>query len=167
MRRIKVVSEPTDLVPILRSFDTDVKRDVFKRLVDGWVTAGTIEAEFGLEGVDALRLFEKTKLVETRWEPGKTGPPEKGFHSYYTSVQLNLSAPVAEISEILSIAAMPQDRYERLEQELEAIVSTADGEGYSARAITEKLNIPLVRLRALLKRSSRLELKGHMVMRME
>ena len=34
-------------------------------------------------------------------------------------------------------------------------------------ASTEKLNIPLLRLRALLKRSARLDLRGHVVVRTE
>ncbi|MHB8585474.1 MAG: ArsR family transcriptional regulator [Thermoplasmatota archaeon] len=165
MRRIKVISEPSDLVPILRSFDTDVKRDVFQRLVDGWITPSQIEAQFGPAGIESLRLFEKSKLVETRWEilkPGTT--PEKAYHSYYTSFQLNLSSPVGEISEILAIAAMPDAEFSRIEDEL---VALAGKEGWSARTATEKLGIPLVRLRALLKRSSRLELKGHMVVPIE
>jgi predicted DNA-binding ArsR family transcriptional regulator len=164
MRRIKVISEPTDLVPILRSFDSDVKRDVFHAL-EGWITTAQIEAKFGPAGIEALRLFEKSKLVETRWEIPKPGmSPEKAYHSYYTSFQLNLSCPVSEISEILAIAAMSDEKFQKIEDELVALAGT---EGWSARTATEKLGIPLVRLRALLKRSSRLELKGHMVVPME
>jgi predicted DNA-binding ArsR family transcriptional regulator len=163
MRRIKVVSESTDLVPILRAFDSDVKRDVFQKLVDGWLTATQIERDFGPAGLDALHLFEKTKLVETRWE-SVDGKTEKAFHSYYTAFHINTSASVGEIAEILSVASMDEKRFEGLETELGSMVGK---EGFSARAIAEKFNMPLIRLKSLLKRSSKLEFKGHLVKKIE
>lgn len=163
MRRIKVVSESTDLVPILRAFDSDVKRDVFQRLIDGWLTAPHIHKEFGEPGIEALQLFEKTKLVETRWEAieGKT---EKAYHSYYTAFHINTSCSVQEITEILSVAAMDENRFEKIDTDLADIVTK---EGFSARAMAEKFNMPLIRLKALLKRSSKLEFKGHVVKKIE
>ncbi|HET6405337.1 MAG TPA: ArsR family transcriptional regulator [Candidatus Thermoplasmatota archaeon] len=163
MRRIKVVSESTDLVPILRAFDSDVKRDVFQRLIDNWLTANQIKKEFGDAGLDALSLFEKTKLVETRWEAVE-GKTEKAYHSYYTAFHINTSCSVQEIAEILSIAAMDENRFDKTDQELASMVPP---EGFSARAIAEKFNMPLIRLKALLKRSARLEFKGHVVKKIE
>jgi predicted DNA-binding ArsR family transcriptional regulator len=163
MRRIKVVSESTDLVPILRAFDSDIKRDVFARLIDGWLTANAIEKDFGKPGLDALALFEKTKLVETRWEAVE-GKTEKAYHSYYTAFHINTSASVQEIAEILSVAAMADEKYDGIDAELANIVPA---EGFSARAIAEKFNMPLIRLKSLLKRSSRLEFKGHLVKKLE
>lgn len=159
MRRIKVVSESTDLVPILRAFDSDAKRDVFQRLVDAWLTASQIEKEFGQPGLQALSLFEKTKLVETRWE-NVEGKTEKAYHSYYTAFHINTSASVGEIAEILSVASMDEKDFEGIEGELSSMVGK---EGFSARAIAEKFNMPLIRLKSLLKRSSKLEFKGHLV----
>lgn len=163
MRRIKVVSESTDLVPILRAFDSDIKRDVFQRLIDSWMTANQIEKQFGPQGLEALHLFEKTKLVETRWEAVE-GKTEKAFHSYYTAFHINTSCSVQEIAEILSVAAMDEPRFEQIDNELATVVGK---EGFSARAIAEKFNMPLIRLKSLLKRSSKLEFKGHIVKKVE
>jgi len=163
MRRIKVVSESTDLVPILRAFDSDVKRDLFQKLIDHWMTAPQIEKEFGEAGLHALYLFEKTKLVETRWESVE-GKTEKAYHSYYTAFHINTSCSVQEITEILSIASMDEERFEKIDQEISAQVGK---DGFSARAIAEKFNMPLIRLKSLLKRSSRLEFKGHLVKKIE
>jgi predicted DNA-binding ArsR family transcriptional regulator len=163
MRRIKVVSESTDLVPILRAFDSDVKRDLFQKLIDNWMTAAQIEKEFGEAGLQALNLFEKTKLVETRWESVE-GKTEKAYHSYYTAFHINTSCSVQEITEILSIASMDEARFEKIDNELAEMVTK---EGFSARAIAEKFNMPLIRLKSLLKRSSKLEFKGHLVKKIE
>ena len=163
MRRIKVVSESTDFVPILRAFDTDVKRNLFQRLIDGWMTAPQIQKEFGEPGLAALALFEKTKLVETRWE-AVDGKTEKAYHSYYTAFHINTSASVQEIAEILSVAGMDEAAFDKIDL---AIAEMVGKEGFSARAIAEKFNMPLIRLKSLLKRSSRLEFKGHLVKKLE
>ena len=163
MRRIKVVSESTDFVPILRAFDTAIKRDVFQRLIEVWLTAAAIEKEFGKPGLDALALFEKTKLVETKWESVE-GKTEKAYHSYYTAFNINTSCSVQEIAEILSVTSMDEATFDKMDQELATGVGP---EGASARAIAEKFNMPLIRLKSLLKRSSRLEFKGHLVKKLE
>lgn len=163
MRRIKVISEPTDLVPLLRALDTQVKREVFKELATQWCPTSYIQAKYGAEGEDALRFFDKTKLVESRFE-SVGGTPEKVYHSYYASFHINCSTAVQEVGEILAVASMPEPEFHQLE---DVILTMAGGEGVSARAVTEKLNIPLVRLRALLKRSTRLDLRGHLVVRAE
>ena len=163
MRRIKVVSESTDFVPILRAFDSETKRNLFQRLIDGWMTAPQIQKEFGDAGLSALALFEKTKLVETRWE-AVDGKTEKAYHSYYTAFHINTSASVQEIAEILSVASMDEASFDKIDQ---AIAEMVGPEGFSARAIAEKFNMPLIRLKSLLKRSSRLEFKGHLVKRLE
>jgi len=162
MRRIKVVSEPTDLVPILRAFDADLKRDVFQHLIDEWLTAAAIEEKYGQEGLDALALFEKTKLVETKWD-SEGGKTVKAYRSYYTSFNISMTAAVQELAEILAVASMDEAHFMQIDDEIAAMVGK---EGFSARAISEKLDIPLTRLKSLLKRSSRLEFKGHIIKRM-
>jgi predicted DNA-binding ArsR family transcriptional regulator len=161
MRRIKVISESTDLVPLLRALDTEAKRAVYMEVAQQWCPVSYIGRKYGPEGEAALAFFEKTKLVETKFEH-VGGQPEKVYHSYYASFHINAQATVPEIGEILGVAAMPDEEFERIEDEMLALVGT---DGASARAVTEKLNIPLVRLKALLKRSTRLDLKGHVVVR--
>lgn len=156
MRRVKVVSEATDLVPVLRSFDSKVKRQVFHHLMEDWVTEKGMEDAYGAEGAEALRFFDKTKLVETRWETVE-GQTVKAYHSYYTAFNINTNAPVEEIAEVLSVAVMPDDEFKAVEDEILALTAT---QGLSTRAIAEKLDIPQVRLKSLIKRSSHLDLKG-------
>ena len=79
MKRIKVINEPTELVPVMRAMDTEVKRKVFMEVSTHWCTAKTIEELYGLEGRQALNFFEKMKLVETRWE-SVDSISEKAYH---------------------------------------------------------------------------------------
>ena len=106
LNRIKVVSEVAELVPILRAVDSDVKAEVFKEVSAGWMTVREIEAKFGAEGANAIRFFEKMKLVETKWQTGPTASPEKAYHAFYSSFHINATAPIQEISDVLHAAMM-------------------------------------------------------------
>lgn len=167
MNRIKVVSELAELVPILRAVDTDVKRDVFKEVSAEWKTANQIEQKHGRDGVEALHSFEKLKLVETKWQTSVSSSPEKAYHAFYGSFHINASAPVQEISDILSVAVMPEAKYKKLEERLTKLVGEKGDEGKFAGDLADDLQVSQTMLRALVKRSSRLDFRGHRVQRFE
>src|SRR3972149_1700392 len=125
MNRIKVVSEPAELVPILRAVDTEVKRDAFKEVSTDWRTLKQIEEKFGKEGVDAITFFEKMKLVETKWQTSATLQPEKAYHAFYSSFHINATAPVHEISDVLYAAMMPEKDYAKIEKQIFDMVGEA------------------------------------------
>src|SRR6267142_4349534 len=66
MARVKVVNEASDLVGLLSAVDTPVKRDVFVALTSGWESERTIESRFGMNGRQALSLFDKQELLDSR-----------------------------------------------------------------------------------------------------
>ena len=164
MNRIKVVSDPAELVPILRTVDSPVKREVFKEVTTDWRTAKQIEEKFGTEGVEALKFFEKMKLVETKWQTSAAMQPEKAYHAFYSSFHINATAPVTEISDVLYAAMMPEKEYEKLEKKIFEMVGE---EGKFAGDVAEALGVSQTMLKALVKRSSRLDFRGHRVMRFE
>src|SRR5207244_10508078 len=105
-------------VPILRAVDSDVKSDVFKEVSAGWKSVREIEEKFGAEGADALRFFEKMKLVETKWQTGPTASPEKANHAFYSSFHINATAPIQEISDVLHAAMMSEEAYGAIEEKI-------------------------------------------------
>lgn len=163
MNRAKLISEPTDLVPVLRSFDTDVKRQVFHEISDKWCTVSEIEDRYGEEGKEALAFFEKTKLVETKWEQ-RDGQPDKAYHSYYNEIHINSNAPIKDLAEIFFVAAMDHGDFAKVEQEILGLIPDETNSA-SARNIAEDLGMPLIRLRSITKRSAQLDYKGHRVER--
>ena len=96
MHRIKVVNDMSELVPILRAVDSPVKLKLVQRLADAWLTGEDVEREFGKEGTKALAFFEKLKLIDTRWvaREGRR-QPEKSYHFYYSTININTTAPFA------------------------------------------------------------------------
>jgi predicted DNA-binding ArsR family transcriptional regulator len=159
MKRIKVINEPTELVPVMRAMDTDVKRKVFMEVSNRWCTANNIEEMFGKEGRQALNFFEKMKLVETRWE-SVDSISEKAYHTYYLSFHINTTVKVQDIAEVLAAVVMPDGEFEELESSI--IEQVQDG-GKFAGDVAESLDLSQVMLRSLVKRSTKLDYRGHRV----
>ncbi len=164
MNRIKVVSEVAELVPILRAVDSDVKSKVFKEVTTNWQTAKQIEDKFGAQGLDALRFFEKMKLVETKWQTGPGATPEKAYHAFYSSFHINATAPVQEISDVLHAAMMPDADYDKIEA---SVYNMVGPEGKFSGDIADALKVTQTMLKALVKRSPRLDFRGHRIIRFE
>lgn len=160
MRRIKVINEPTELVPMLRALDTAVKRQVFQEVTNGWNTAEQIEEKYGEEGKDALLFFEKMKLVETMWQSREDNTQEKAYHTYYISFYINTSAPVTEISDILAAAVMDDKEFNKLETK---IIKLVGEDGVFIGDISEQEDLSATFLKALVKRSTKLEYRGHRI----
>ena len=121
MMRTKVVNDSTDLVPLLRAFDNKIKKDVFKEVLAEWKPLSDIVEKYGDEGRRALEIFDKMKLVETRWTTsaeGIDGRPQKKYKSHYAAFNINISCPVNELSEIFTVASLDMTEFERLEQEI-------------------------------------------------
>jgi predicted DNA-binding ArsR family transcriptional regulator len=163
MHRIKVVNDISELVPVLRAVDTPVKLKLVQRLADSWLTSEDVEREFGKEGVKALSFFEKLKLIDTRWvaREGKRSP-EKSYHFYYSTININTTAPLAEVSEILSIASMDDKEYAKLESKIFDAVGPV---GRFFSDVAEELGMTPTRLKGLVKRSDKLEYRGHRIER--
>lgn len=160
MKRIKVINEPSDLVPMLLALDTPVKREVFSEISRDWFTAQQIEEKFGEDGKIALQFFEKMKLVETMWQTNDSNQQEKTYHTYYMSFHINTSCPVNEISDVLSVAVMPDKKYKELEDKL---IKVVEEEGEYAGHILETMQISATMLKSIVKRSSKLEYRGHRI----
>jgi predicted DNA-binding ArsR family transcriptional regulator len=164
MKRIKVINEPTDLVALLRAMDSPVKKDVFQECANGWVTMKSVEDRYGQEGVEALSFFEKMHLVETSWQIDSQFNKEKIYHTYYVSVHINTSAQITEISDVLFITAMDDEKYLELE---EKVYEKVGAEGTFSGEFVKDLELTPTMLKSLVKRSGRLAYKGHRIERIK
>jgi len=165
IHRIKVVNDVSDLVPILRAVDSPVKLKLVQRLGESWLTLEDVEREFGAEGKKALAFFEKLRLIDTRWvaREGRK-QPDKSHHFYYSTININTTSPLAEISEVLAIAMMNPKEYQKLEEKIHAAVG-AEGRFFSD--VAEELGMSPTRMKALIKRSDKLEYRGHRIERFQ
>ncbi|HEX9710810.1 MAG TPA: ArsR family transcriptional regulator [Candidatus Thermoplasmatota archaeon] len=156
MARIKVVNEASDLVGLMTAVDSPVKRDVFLALSAGWESERTIESRFGLMGRAALNLLDKQDMLDSRWEPTAEGP-NKMFHARYSSFKIDTTAPMAELSEVFAVAVMPGPEFKEKE---EALTQMALGSGVNVMDAAVRLALSQTMVRAIAKRSQRLDLRG-------
>jgi predicted DNA-binding ArsR family transcriptional regulator len=159
MKRIKVINEPSELVPVMRAMDTDVKRKVFNEVSNRWCTAMYIEELYGEEGRQALMFFEKMKLVETRWE-SVDSISEKAYHTYYLSFHINTTVQVQDIAEVLAAVVMKDEEFGEMEDRILKLVEKG---GRFAGDLANDLEISQIMLRSLVKRSTKLDYRGHRV----
>jgi len=164
MNRIKVVNDISELVPVLRAIDSELKLEVFKEVMSGWKTKAEIEQKFGKEGVDALALFEKMKLIETRWQPGKNGT-EVSYHTFYTSFHINLTAPINEISDVILAAMTPEKEFQKFEKLVDEMMGKEDS--IFVGDVMQKTEYSLTFLKGLIRRSSKFESRGHRIERIK
>ncbi len=158
--RIKVVNEPGELVSIFHAADTDVKRKLLLDLSTNWITLPVIEERYGKEGKKSLLYLDKIKMIETQWITGDNGP-EKAYHTYYTSVQINMIGSLNELADVIYAATLSDEDLQKYEEKIRAMMK--GNEGVFIGDISESLNISQTLIKGIVKRSSILEIKGYKI----
>jgi predicted DNA-binding ArsR family transcriptional regulator len=155
--RIKVVSDIGDLVSVFHACDSEIKKKVFVEITRRWCTLEEIEEKYGEEGVEALKYLEKIKLVETQWVTAESGV-KKAYHTYYDLFQINISLPILEAAEVIRVITMGDEEFKEWE---EKIIESIGPEGEIFLGdLVEKLGITQIMLRGLIRRSTRIDIKG-------
>ena len=153
--RTKVINDSTDLVAIIRAFDDKIKKDVFIEISKDWTPVSSIKKKYGKKGEQALDLFDRMKLAETKWttpDEGIEGKPQKMYRSFYSLFNINISCPVNEISDIFSVSSLDRGEFEKLEEEIYDFVGE---DGKFGNSVSEQFGISNTALKALVKRSNK------------
>jgi len=165
MIRTKVINDSTDLVSIIRAFDSPIKKEVFMEISKDWVPTSIILERFGNKGQDALEFFDKMKLAETKWttpDEGMDGKPQKMYRSFYSLFNINISCPVNEISEIFNVSSLDDNQFKKLEENIYEFIGET---GTFANKVSENFHVSNTALKALVKRSNRFQYTGLKVTR--
>lgn len=160
MIRTKVINDSTELVSIMRAFDSPIKKEVFKEILKDWTPASIIVDKFGKKGREALEFFDYMKLAETKWttpEEGIDGKPQKMYRSFYSLFNINISCPVNEISEIFTISTLDDENFKKLEDEIYQFIGE---NGTFGNKVSENFQLSNTALKALAKRSNRFHYMG-------
>jgi predicted DNA-binding ArsR family transcriptional regulator len=160
MIRTKVINDSTDLVSIIRAFDSPTKKEVFMEISRDWIPSSLILDKFGEDGQEALEFFDKMKLAETKWttpENGIDGKPQKMYRSFYSLFNINISCPVNEISEIFNVSSLDDYKFKKLEDNICDFIGDS---GSFANKVSEKFSMSNTALKALVKRSNKFQYTG-------
>jgi len=157
MMQAKLINDITDLSWLSRAFDSDIKKEVFNEVSKDWVTMEVIEEKYGEEGVNALKFFEKVRMVETRWTMSENGKAKKEYHAFYSAFHINVMTSIDMIRDVFSIVLMDDKTFSEVEEKIYEFVGE-DGE--LSREVEKEFNFTPVQMRCIVKRSRKLEYKG-------
>ena len=90
--------------------------------------------------------------------------PDKCYHFYYSTININTTSPLNEISEVLSIATHAA---QGLHEARGRIYDAVGNEGRFFSDVAEELGMSPTRLKGLVKRSDKLEYRGHRIERFQ
>jgi len=157
MMQAKLINDITDLAWLSRAFDSDIKRQVFNEVSTNWVTMEVIKEKYGEEGVEALKFFEKVRMVETRWTMSENGKAKKEYHAFYSAFHINVMTSIDMIRDVFSVVLMDDETFSEIEEKIYGFIGD-DGE--LSREVEKEFSFTPVQMRCIVKRSSKLEYRG-------
>lgn len=160
-KRTRIINDPSDLVPLLRTFGSDTHKKVFDHLLVNWITEDELKEQLNIDVNDSLRILKKSGLIESKWrmpEPGKT--PEKEYHTSYSKIQVNFQCSVEDLSELLMITFSRDDDLSEMVKLIETEVVNGNR---SMTGLSRVLGASPLVLRGVARRSNNLIVKGQRI----
>ncbi|MCS7118848.1 MAG: ArsR family transcriptional regulator [Archaeoglobaceae archaeon] len=162
VRRAKLINDIVELIPIFQLLSTETHRKVYSALLDGWLTLDELKSRFGDNFEETLKILKHAGMLEIKWrmpsDPG--GKPEKEYHVSYTHISANFYVSLKDFNRILEIVFMPDDEVEKF---VEKIIREVEMGRNSVGHIIKVLNYDPLFVRAVVKRTLKLNLKGQLI----
>src|SRR5665648_768417 len=159
-KRIRLINDPSDLVPLLRTFGSRTHKSVFDDLSNEWVTKAELEVNHS-DVLSSIAILTKSGLIESRWrmpEPGET--PDKEYHVSYSKAQANFQCTIEDLSDLIMMAFKNDDStYEFIE----AIEREVKNGNQSMTGLSRSLDKNPMYIRGAAKRSPNLSVKGQRI----
>jgi predicted DNA-binding ArsR family transcriptional regulator len=163
-KRTRIINDPSDLVPLLQVFGSEIHKKVFDHLSsDNWYTERQLSEQLGDERNvrRSLELLRKSGLVETKWrvpEPGAS--PEKEYHSTYARVQASFGSSMEDLAELIRLTFMSEEELRDVIDRLRDNVSRGNT---SLSNLSRELGLSQVFLRGVAKRADGLVVRGQRI----
>ncbi|MGA9099270.1 MAG: ArsR family transcriptional regulator [Methanotrichaceae archaeon] len=162
-KRTRIINDPSDLVPLLQAFGSEVHKKVFDELCKGWHTERELVQAVGDKSTvhRSVALLRKSGLIETKWrapEPG--GSPEKEYHSTYSRIQASFGASMEDLSEIIGLTFMSD---EDLRDVIESLQKQVMAGNNSLSNLSREMNLSQVFLKGVAKRAENLAVRGQRI----
>ncbi len=162
VRRAKLVNDVVELVPVLQLFSTETYRKVYETLLTEWKTLDELRNMYG-DGVDeALKILKNAGMLEVKWRmpENPSSKPEKEYHVSYTHLSINVYISLKDFNVILNAIFMAEDE----ESEVVGKIMEQINKGrMSVQHISRETGLDSLFVRAVAKKSLKLNLKGQLV----
>ena len=157
-KRTKLMNDPSDLVPLLRTFGSVIHKEVFDRLADGWMTEQELVDAVGADVKPSLETLRKSGLIESQWrmpEPGKT--PDKEYAVSYSKIHANFQCSIKDLSDLIMITFKSDGELADL---IEAIEREVEAGNRSMTGLSRSFGMSSTYIRGVARRSRKLVVKG-------
>jgi len=162
VKRAKLINDIVDLVPILHMFSTTLYKNVYETLLSEWLTFDELRDRFGEDVKEALKILKHAGMLEIKWrmpkDPG--GKPQKEYHVSYTHLSASFYISLKDLNRILEVIFMPDDEFEEFVQK---IINEIKAGKMSVAHISKTLGLDPLFIRAVAKRSLKLNVKGQLL----
>jgi predicted DNA-binding ArsR family transcriptional regulator len=162
-KRTRIINDPSDLVPLLLAFGSEVHKRVFEELCCDWRTEAELSEIMGDEsGVHrSLDLLKKSGLAETKWKTPKPGEtPVKEYHSSYSRIQANFVCSLEDLSELIYLTSMSEDELRESTEKIEEVVAKGNT---SVNNLSRELDLSQAFIRGAAKRAEKLAVRGQRI----
>jgi len=160
-KRTRIINEPSDIVPLLRAFGSEVHKKVFDALQKDWKTEEELEKEVGVKVAESLDVLKKSGMVESKWrmpQPGRK--PEKEYHSSYSRVAVNFQCSVEDLSDLIMITFKSDSE---IRGYLDVIEKEVVEGNQSMNGLQRVVDKSIMFIRGVAKRSPVLTVKGQRI----
>ena len=160
-KRTRIINDPSDLVPLLRTFGSRTHKQVFDSLLDDWFTEHELKEKLGMDIDDSLNTLKMCGLIESKWrmpEPGKK--PEKEYHTSYSKIQVNFQCSVEDLSDLLMITFSRDDDLCKMIEQIESEVVSGN---QSMTGLSRVIGASPLFLKGIARRSDNLAVKGQRI----
>src|SRR5665648_29550 len=159
-KRIRLINDPSDLVPLLRTFGSRTHKSVFDDLSNEWMTKEELEVNHS-DVMTSLIILKKSGLIESRWrmpEPGNT--PDKEYHISYSKAQANFQCTIEDLSDLIMMSFKNDDS---IYEFIESIENEVKNGNQSMAGLSRVLDKNPMYIRGAAKRSLNLSVKGQRI----
>lgn len=157
-KRTKLVNDPSDLVPLLRTFGSTAHKSVFDELSERWMTEKELSERTGADVKPSIEILRKSGLIESQWrmpEPGKT--PDKEYAVSYSKLHANFQCSIKDISDLIMITFKSDCELADLIESIEEEVSKGNR---SMAGLSRVFDLSSAFIRGIARRSDKLVVKG-------
>ncbi len=157
-KRTKLVNDPSDLVPLLRTFGSGIHKSVFDELSKGWMTEQELAESIGTDVKPSLEILRKSGLIESQWrmpEPGKT--PDKEYTVSYSKLHANFQCSIKDMSDLIMITFKSDGELADMIESIEEEVSKGNR---SMAGLSRVFDLSSTFIRGIARRSDKLVVKG-------
>lgn len=160
-KRTRIINDPSDIVPLLRTFGSETHKKVFDRLLIDWFTGTELVKHIGVDVEESLNILKKSGLIESKWrmpEAGKT--PEKEYHTSYSKIHFNFQCSMEDLSDLLLITFSRDDELKKMIEQIETEVANGN---QSMTGLSRAIGASPLLLRGVARRSDNLTVKGQRI----